>query len=53
VLDSLKMSIPDKYSPELIDARTKEGWLNVKDGRGDIQTIDSFKNFVLQLNSKR
>ena len=22
------MSIPDKYSPELIDARTKEGWLN-------------------------
>ena len=28
---------------------TKEGWMNVKDGRGDIQTIDTFKNFILQL----
>jgi hypothetical protein len=28
---------------------TKEGYLNVKDGRGDIQTTDTFKDFVLQL----
>lgn len=28
---------------------TKEGWLNVKDGRGDIQTVAKFKNFSLQL----
>ena len=29
---------------------TEEGWMNVKDGRGDIQTLDTFKNFVLQLD---
>lgn len=28
---------------------TKEGWLNVRNGRGDIQTKRLFKNFVLQL----
>ncbi len=29
---------------------TEEGWLNVKDGRGDIQTTDTFKDFLLQLD---
>ncbi len=28
---------------------TKEGWLNVKNGRGDIQTTKTFDDFVLQL----
>lgn len=28
---------------------TKEGWLNVKNGRGDIQTTDIFRNFALQV----
>jgi hypothetical protein len=28
---------------------TKEGWLNVKDGPGDLQTTKLFGNFVLQL----
>jgi hypothetical protein len=28
---------------------TKEGWLNVKDGPGDLQTEGQYSNFVLQL----
>jgi hypothetical protein len=36
---------------------TKEGWLNVKDGPGDLQTTSRFADFVLQLecisNGKR
>jgi hypothetical protein len=28
---------------------TKEGWLNVKDGPGDLQTVGQYDNFVLQL----
>ncbi len=28
---------------------TDEGWLNVKDGRGDIQTAEQFDDFLLQL----
>jgi hypothetical protein len=28
---------------------TKEGWLNVKDGRGDLQTVDKWADFTLQL----
>ena len=28
---------------------TKEGWLNVKDGPGDLQTTKTFDDFVLQL----
>src|SRR5262249_31665019 len=30
---------------------TKEGWLNVKDGPGDLQTEGRYDNFVLQLES--
>jgi hypothetical protein len=30
-------------------AVTKEGWLNVKDGPGDLQTAGKWKDFVLQL----
>jgi hypothetical protein len=29
---------------------TKEGWLNVKDGPGDLQTTGQFDNFILQLD---
>ncbi len=29
---------------------TKEGWLNVKDGPGDLQTEDQWADFVLQLD---
>jgi len=29
---------------------TPEGWLNVKDGNGDIQTVDTWANFILQLD---
>lgn len=28
---------------------TKEGWLNVKNGRGDLQTIEQWGDFVLQI----
>lgn len=28
---------------------TKEGWLNVKDGPGDLQTVGQYADFVLQL----
>jgi hypothetical protein len=31
---------------------TKEGWLNVKDGPGDLQTEKLFDDFVLQLECK-
>lgn len=29
---------------------TKEGWLNVKNGRGDLQTIEQWGDFVLQID---
>jgi len=29
---------------------TKEGWLNVKNGRGDLQTIEQWGDFVLQFD---
>lgn len=28
---------------------TREGWLNVRNGRGDLQTTDAFADFVLQM----
>lgn len=30
---------------------TREGWLNVRNGRGDLQTTQSFGDFVLQLEA--
>jgi hypothetical protein len=43
VFDGNKRQAKSKYSV------TKEGWLNVKDGPGDIQTEKTFSDFVLQL----
>jgi hypothetical protein len=41
-----ELSIKEKKSKYAI---TKEGWLNIKDGPGDLQTTGTYDDFVLQL----
>lgn len=40
---------PGKKSKFIV---TKEGWLNVKDGPGDLQTVGQYDDFVLQLDCR-
>jgi hypothetical protein len=39
--------IPDRQS---VYSVTSEGWLNVKDGPGDLQTVTTWGDFILQLD---
>jgi hypothetical protein len=40
------MEIPDRKS---VYSVTSEGWLNVKDGPGDLQTVSKWGDFILQM----
>lgn len=48
-LDGWKVYKGDKKREKSKFTVTKEGWLNVKDGAGDLQTEKKYDDFVLQL----
>jgi len=52
ILDGWKKYEGDKARAKSTFSVTKEGWLSVKNGPGDLQTQDQWANFVLQLECK-